>query len=48
MLMTRPIAERQLPRRRPPRCTARPGVLWLAPLLTGAYLVAHVVWWLLP
>jgi len=46
MLMTRPIAGRRQPR--PPRCTARPGVLWLAPLLTGAYWVAHVVWWLLP
>lgn len=45
--MTRPAALRP-PRRRPPRCTARPGVLWLAPLLAVAYLVAHVVWWLLP
>ena len=46
MPMTRPAAGRRQPR--PPRCTARPGVLWLAPLLTGAYWVAHVVWWLLP
>ena len=59
MLMTRPIAGRQLPRRRP-RCT-RPALLQriardipvgaiiaLAPLLAAAYLAAHIVWWLLP
>jgi len=58
MKMTRPIAGRQLPRRRPPRCT-RPALLQriaripvgaitaLTPLLAAAYLAAHILLWAL-
>ena len=59
MKLTRPIAGRQLPRRRPPRCT-RPALLQriardipvgaiiaLAPLLAAAYLATHLLLWAL-
>ena len=58
MRLTRPIAGRQLPRRRP-RCT-RPALLQriardipvgaiiaLAPLLAAAYLATHLLLWAL-